>query len=86
VATSSDGQRSVGLVQVFQAQELHSFTGTGVTRRDRGSFGEPCGGRLEVHFLASDRIEVVTDYGTHELRTDPATGKPVVGLPSTCSG
>jgi hypothetical protein len=86
LASSPDGQRSVALVHVFQAQELHSITGTGVNRRDRGSFGEPCGGRLEVHFLAPDRIEVVTDYGTHELRTDPATGKPTVGLPSTCSG
>ena len=86
LATSADGQRSVALVQVFQAHELRSITGTGAGRRDRGSFGEPCGGRLEVHFLAPDRIEVVTDYGTHELRTDPATGKPTVGLPSTCSG
>jgi hypothetical protein len=86
LASSSDGQRSVALVQVFQAHELHSITGTGVNRRDRGSFGEPCGGRLEVHFLTPDRIEVVTDYGNHELRTDPATGKPTVGLPSTCSG
>jgi hypothetical protein len=86
MATSSDGQRSVALVQVFQAHELHSITGIGANRRDRGSFGEPCGGRLEVHFLAPDRIEVVTDYGNHELRTDPATGKPTVGLPSTCSG
>jgi uncharacterized membrane protein YfcA len=86
LATSSDGQRSVALVQVFQAKELHSFTGTGVSRRDLGSFGEPCGGRLEVHFLASDRIQVVTDYGTHELHTDPVTGKPTIGLPATCSG
>lgn len=86
LATSADGQRSVALVQVFQAKELHSFTGTGASRRDRGSFGEPCGGRLEVHFLANDRIELVTDYGTHTLRTDPVTGKPTIGLPPTCSG
>jgi hypothetical protein len=86
LASSADGQRSVAVVQVFQARQLRSFTGTGASRRDRGSFGEPCGGRLEVHFVAPDRIEVVTDYGTHELRTDPATGEPTVGLPATCSG
>jgi hypothetical protein len=86
VATSSDGQRSVALVQVFQASQLHSFTGTGLGRRDRGSFGEPCGGRLTVHFVAPDDIQVVTDYGTFQLTTDPVTGVPVKGLPRTCSG
>jgi succinate dehydrogenase hydrophobic anchor subunit len=86
VATSADGRHSVALVRVFQAQQLHSFTGSGLARRDRGSFGEPCGGRLQVQFVGADQIRVVTDYGTFQLRIDPATGKPVGGLPRTCSG
>jgi hypothetical protein len=86
VATSADGQRAVALVHVFQAQQLHSFTGTGLARRDMGSFGEPCGGRLQVQFTGPDRLRVVTDYGTFELRMDAATGKPLAGLPRTCSG
>jgi hypothetical protein len=86
VATSSDGQRSVALVQVFQATQLHSFSGTGIGQRDRGSFGEPCGGRLVVRFVTSSDIQIVTDYGTFQLITDPATGAPVKGLPRTCSG
>jgi len=86
VATSADGQRSVARVGVFQAIQLHSFAGSGLNRRDEGSFGEPCGGGLSVRFVTSDDIEVITDYGTFELRTDPATGVPVKGLPRTCSG
>ncbi len=84
--TSADGQRSVAMVRVFQATELHSFTGTGLARRDRGSFGEPCGGRNDLTFLGPDRLRLVTDYGTFELTTDPATGVPVRRLPRTCSG
>jgi succinate dehydrogenase hydrophobic anchor subunit len=86
VATSPDGQRSVALVGVFQATQLHSFVGSGLHRRDEGSFGEPCGGRLIVRFVAADDIQVETDYGTFHLRTDPATGAPLKGLPRTCSG
>jgi hypothetical protein len=86
VATSADGQRSVAVVRVFRGQQLHSFTGTGATRRDRGSFGELCGGRHVAQFTAADRIQLVTDYGTLQLRTDPATGRPVAGLGPTCSG
>jgi hypothetical protein len=86
LATSADGQRSVARVGVFQANQLHSFVGSGLNRRDEGSFGEPCGGRLSVRFVTSDDIQVITDYGTFEVRTDPATGVPVKGLPRTCSG
>ena len=86
LATSADGQRSVALVQVFHGRELHSFTGTGLGRRDMGSFGDPCGGRVAAQFSAADQVRVVTDYGTFDLRTDPATGKPTRGLGPTCSG
>jgi hypothetical protein len=86
VATSADGQRSVALVGVFQANQLHSVVGSGLRQRDEGTFGEPCGGRLIVRFVTPDDIQVVTDYGTFELRTDPVTGVPLKGLPSTCSG
>lgn len=86
LATSADGQRSVALVQTFRAHELRSFVGTGLGRRDKGSFGDPCGGRVQVQFVTSDEIRVVTDYGTFELRTDPATGRPTRGLGPTCSG
>lgn len=86
LATSADGQRSVALVQVFHGRELHSFTGTGLARRDMGSFGEPCGGRVAAQFSADDQIRLVTDYGTFDLRTDPATGGVTKGLGPTCSG
>ena len=86
LASSADGQRSVALVQVFHGRELHSFAGTGVGRRDMGSFGDPCGGRVSVQFSANDQVRVVTDYGTFDLRTDPATGEPTKRLGPTCSG
>jgi succinate dehydrogenase hydrophobic anchor subunit len=86
LASSADGQRSVALVQVFHGRELHSFTGTGAGRRDMGSFGDPCGGRVTVQFSADDQIRVVTDYGAFDLRTEPATGKPTSRLGPTCSG
>ena len=86
LASSADGQRSVALVQVFHGRELHSFAGTGAGRRDMGSFGDPCGGRVSVTFAANDQVRVVTDYGTFDLRTDPATGQPTKRLGPTCSG
>jgi succinate dehydrogenase hydrophobic anchor subunit len=86
LATSADGQRSVALVQVFHGREVHSFAGTGAGRRDMGNFGDPCGGRVQVQFVGSDQIRLVTDYGSFDLRTDPATGRPVRHLGPTCSG
>ncbi len=86
IARSADGQRAVALVTVLQGRQLHAFAGSGVGARDQGNLGRPCGPSVTAEFTGDDQVEVTTNYGTFDLRLDPATGRPVRGLGPTCSG
>ncbi|GIH13774.1 hypothetical protein [Rugosimonospora africana] len=86
IARSADGQRAVALVTVLRGRQLHAFAGSGVGARDQGNLGRPCGPSVVAEFTGDDEVRVTTNYGTFDLRLDPATGRPVRGLGPTCSG
>ena len=86
IASSADGQRSVALVTLLHGRELHAFVGSGLGARDEGSLGTPCGIRVSAQFTGRDQVRVITDFGTFDLRLDPATGRPATHLGPTCSG
>jgi hypothetical protein len=86
IAQTADGRRAVALVVTLHGRELHAFAGTGIGARDQGSFGKPCGVTVTARFTGPDEVSLGTDYGTRDLRLDPATGRPVGHLGPTCSG
>ncbi|GAA5181530.1 hypothetical protein GCM10023322_16410 [Rugosimonospora acidiphila] len=86
IARSADGRRAVALVTVLRGRQLHTFARDGLGDTDQGSLGQPCGTTVAAHFVADDEIQVTTDFGIFDLRLDPATGRPLRGLSSSCSG
>jgi hypothetical protein len=88
VAHSPSGQRSLALVtgQGEQDPELHVWAGHGLTTRDLGGMGRPCGINVTATFKDENTVHVTTVYGDHDLHLDPATGHPRDALGRDCTG
>jgi hypothetical protein len=86
IARSADGTRAVALVNLLHGRQLHAFVGSGLSARDMGSLGVPCGPDVTARFTGPDEVRVETAYGTFDLRMNPTTGRPVNFIGPTCSG
>ncbi|HET6211873.1 MAG TPA: hypothetical protein VFE14_03265 [Micromonosporaceae bacterium] len=86
IARSADQDRSVVVVlHGRDDRQLHIWSGRGLATRDRGALGIACG-EVTASFLGHDEVQIVTSYGTWQLRLDPATGRPLDRLGPRCSG
>jgi hypothetical protein len=86
LARSPDGQRAVALVERgLDDRKLQVWVGAGLAAREAGDLGPACG-PVTVRFDGPDRVAISTNYGDFQLRLDPATGVPLDGIGSHCSG
>jgi hypothetical protein len=84
VAVSPSGDRTVAVKTVGEQRELRVWLGRGLSRRDIGGLGSPCG-QVQVRFVDEDTVHVSTVYKDHDLHLDPATGRPLDHLGPTCT-
>ena len=89
VAHAPSGPRVVAKVRVAdpgtsRAYHVHLFSGTGLTARDLGDFGAPCGD-FTATFEGPDQILVKSVYGDFHLRFDPDTGAPLDHIGLSCA-
>jgi hypothetical protein len=87
VTQSPSGQLTVALrtSDGGEERELRVWRGHGLTARDTGSLGRPCG-PFTATFRGEGSVHVSTVYGDFDLAIDPATGRPVTSIGPTCSG
>jgi hypothetical protein len=85
LAEAPGGGRAVALMSTPGGDpELHVWEGHGLSRRDVGSLGSPCG-RVEVRFADANTVHVETVYRQRDLQLDPGTGRPLTRLGPTCT-
>ena len=85
LASSTDGQRRLVLVDRFGDRSLRIWSGSGIGARDAGYLGLACG-ELTGRFDGRDRVHVSTAYRDFDLRLEPATGRPIDTIGPTCTG
>jgi hypothetical protein len=83
VAHTTD--RELVIATKGDASELRIWAGTGLGRRDMGRLGLACGA-VRATFPSRDQLDISTSYGSFTIHLDPATGKPLNSIGSTCSG
>lgn len=89
VATSPDDRLTIALVTPKGDQDLRQlrvWQGSGLTRRDLGGLGRPCGPLVKVTFTDNRSVHVSSVYGDFDLHLDPATGRPLNSIGPTCAG
>lgn len=89
MATAADGKRSVALVHLYNTYEVHVYVGTGLTQRDVGTIGVPCGvdnGSLTAKFVNGNEIKISTSYNNYDIHLNPTTAAPLDHFGRTCTG
>jgi hypothetical protein len=85
IGRSPDGTRTAVLLTNGAHQRVHVFVGHGLTQRDAGDLGEPCGTGVTASFTGNTGVVVQTEYGDFHLPLDPATGRPLETIGHSCS-
>jgi hypothetical protein len=86
LAQSPDGQRAIALFErSLDERELRVWAGSGLATREVGVLGRACG-TVEARFTSRNEVDIATAYGDFHVRLDPATGAPLDGLGSSCTG
>lgn len=88
VATSPDDQLTIALVTPKGDQDLRQlrvWRGHGMSRRDLGGLGRPCGPLVKVSFTDNRSVHVASVYGDFDLRLAP-DGRPLNSIGPTCAG
>jgi hypothetical protein len=82
---SPSGKRTVAKVTRGDNYEVHLWTGSGLTMREGGSLGRPCGD-FRANFQGENQVHIITNYGNFDVRLDPATGRAVNPIGPSYSG
>jgi hypothetical protein len=82
---SPSGKRTVAKVTRGKDYQVRLWTGSGLGMREDGSLGRPCGD-FKARFQGEDLVHIETNYGTFDVRLDPATGRALNPIGPTCSG
>jgi hypothetical protein len=88
LATSPNGQRSVARVALWKDTEVHVYVGSGLSQRDVGSLGAPCGLPAAMHskFANDNEIDITTAYNSYRIHLETGTGTPLDRFGPNCSG
>lgn len=85
-AKSSDGARTIVMYGPgSDFQRLHVWVGSGLGTKYAGDLGKPCGA-TGVWMDDRNTVHVSTSYLDVRLRLDPATGRPLDQLGTSCTG